>query len=203
MFDYFKRLAVPAVVMTLELLGWEEGGKDWIRICLSAIALVLAAILGISALALDLWFLGTLLVLGCVLTVPGIFFWKLLVAAYELDEGLRAELASSQQPAWHFDALVAKKLQDLLKQGNELVGDRTIPEQRLPENVWVEDMVSWCARAQDLIIRNLPRADATGFITISVFPKVDHSRTELEKILQVRLKTLREIVLRYMEFAPG
>jgi len=203
MFDYFKTLSVPALTATLGMLGWEEDARDWIKIGLSAVAFGLAVILGISALALELWFLGTLLLLGCALSIPGAYLWQLFVAAYEQDEGLRGEVERLQQPARHFDAVVAKKLQDLLKQGNELAEERTAPDKGLPENVWVEDMVSWCARAQDILVHNLPRADATGFITISVFPKVDHSRGELEKILMLRLKTLREIALRYMEFAPG
>ena len=203
MLDYFKTVSAPALAATLALLGWEDGARDWIKIGLSAVAFVLAAILGISALALDLWVLGTLLLAGCVVAGPAVFLWRLFVAAYELDDSLRGELERLRQPARHFDAMVAKRLQDLLKQGNELAEDHAVPDKRLPENVWAEDMVSWCARAQELVARNLPRADAAGFMTISVFPKANHSRTELETILQVRLRSLREIVLRYMEFAPG
>ena len=203
MFDYLKKLSVPALAATLAMLGWEEGARDWVKICLCGMAFVFAGILGISALALDLWFLGFLLLVVCVVTLPAMFLWNIAVVAYEMDEDLRAQLEASQKPAWNFDAMVAKKLQDLLKQGNELIEDRATPEKSLPENVWVEDMVSWCARAQEIVTRNLPRADATGFVTISVFPKVDHSRAELETILRTRYRTLRKIVLRYMEFAPA
>ena len=200
---YFKKLSSSALPTMLQTLGWEKGGADWILLCMYGIALMLAGIMGGLAMSLDHRFLGTVLLLGCVLALPGLFLWKLFVAACEMDEAVHAELEASRIPTWHFDEFVAGKLREFLDQGNELVRSRTVAERQPPENVWVEDLVSWCTRAEDLVTKNLPRSDAVGFMMASASPKVDHSPAELEGILQARLETLRRITLRYMEFAPG
>lgn len=200
---YFKKLSSSALPSMLETLGWEKGGADWILLCMYGIALMLAGILSGLAISLGHWFLGTVLLLGCVLALPGLFLWKLFVAACETDEAVQAQLDASRIPTWHFDEFVAGKLREFLDQGNELVRSRMVAEKRQPENVWVEDLVSWCTRAQDIVTKNLPRSDAMGFMMASASPKADHSPAELEGILRARLETLRRITLRYMEFAPG
>jgi hypothetical protein len=203
MLDYFRRLSRPALAATLEYLGWERQGADWVKLGLAAVALMIAGVLGVSALALGQWFLGTALLIIFIFAFPLLFLWKVFVAACALDESLRATLEAARQPSRHFDELVAKKLYDLLVQGNHLLDCRKAPDKRPPENVWAEDLASWCVHAQEIVTRNLPRSDAMGFSTISVLPNADHSETDLEKILRARQDCLRRIASRYMEFAPG
>jgi hypothetical protein len=203
MLDYFRRLSTPALAATLEYLGWERRGADWVKLGLAGVALMIAGVLGASALALGQWFLGTVLLIVFIFALPLLFLWNVFVAAYVLDENLHAALDAARQPSRHFDELVAKKLYDLLVQGNQLLDCRKVPEKRPPDNVWAEDLVAWCVHAQELVTRNLPRSDAMGFSTISVLPSADHSQTDLEKILRARQDCLRRIASRYMEFAPG
>jgi len=204
MLDYLKSLSVPAWDSTLETLGWEDGNADWVKIGLFVTAIMIMGFLGFAAVVLDLSFLGTVLLLSCLFALPFLFFWKLFVAAYELDGDLRAQLAASRQPKQHFSEIVAKKLQTLLSQGNELLDSRADPvDKRPPENVWAEDMVAWCTRATELIAGNLPRSEAMGFATVTVFPNGEHSQSQLVSILRARHDTLRQIATRYMEAAPS
>lgn len=79
---------------------------------------------------------------------------------------------------------------------------RANPESPQLENVWAEGIVAWCKHATELIARNLPRSEAMGFTTVSVFPSADQSQTQLVNVLRIRHETLRQIALRYMEAAP-
>jgi hypothetical protein len=202
MFDYFKKLTAPAWASTLETLGWEKGDVDWVKLGLFIVGFMIVAFLGLAAAVLDLWFLGTVLLIGCCIALPLFYLWNLFVAAYQLDEALRAQLEASHQPKRHFSETVAKKLQTLLAQGNELLEMRANPESHQLENVWAEGIVAWCTHATELIAGNLPRSEAMGFTTVSVFPNADHSQTQLVNVLRTRHETLRQIALRYMEAAP-
>lgn len=203
MLDYLKTLSAPAWASTLETLGWEEGDADWVKIGLFIVAFMIVGFLGLAATVLGLWFLGAVLLVGCVFALPFLYLWNLLVAAWQLDETLRAQLEASRQPKRHFSETVAKKLQTLLHQGNELLDSRAHTENSPPENVWAEDMVAWCTRTTELVAGNLPRSEAMGFATASVFPNAEHSQSQLLGILRTRHETLRQIALRYMEAAPG
>lgn len=203
MLDYLKTLSASALASTLETVGWERGSVDWVKVGLVVTAIMILGFLGLAAVVLDLWFLGILLFLSCFFALPGLFFWNILVAAYQLDDALRAQLEASRQPKQHFSETVAKKLQTLLNQGNALLDSRAHTENSPPENVWAEDMVSWCTRATELVAGNLPRKEAMGFATVSVFPTADHTLNELLSILRARHDTLRQIALRYMEAAPS
>lgn len=203
MLEYLKTVSAPAWAGTLETLGWEEGHVDWVKLGLFVVAFMIVGILGVAAVVLALPFLGGLLLIGCILALPVLFFWNVLVAACRLDEALRAQLEAARLPARHFSETVAKSLQTLLTQGNELLDNRAHTENRPPENVWAEDMVAWCTRATEFIAGNLPRSEAMGFATASVFPTAEHSQAQLESILRTRHGTLRQIALRYMEAAPG
>lgn len=203
MLDYLKTLSAPAWDSTLESLGWEDGNADWVKLGLFVTAIMILGFLGLTAVVLDLRFLGTVLILCCFFALPVFFFWNLFVAAYELDENLRAQIEAAKQPKQHFSEIVAKKLQTLLSQGNELLDSRADPDKRPPENVWAEDMVAWCTRATELIAGNLSRSEAMGFATVSVFPNGEHSQSQLLGILRARHDSLRQIATRYMDAAPS
>jgi len=202
MFDYFKKLATPAWASTLETLGWEKGNVDWVTLGLFIVGFMILGFLGIAAMVLTLPFLGGVLVIGCFFALPFLYFWNLLVAAYQLDESLRAQLEASRQPKRHFSETVAKKLQTLLAQGNELLEMRADPENRQLENVLAEGIVAWCTHVTELIAGNLPRSEAMEFTTVSVLPNADYAQTQLVNILRTRHEALRQIAVRYMEAAP-
>jgi hypothetical protein len=202
MFSYLRKLTGPAWSSTLETVGWADEGADWVKIGLYVTAFIIVILLGVASAALHLWFLGTILIVGCCVALPLLYFWNMLVAAYQCDEALHAQLKASRQPKRHFSAAAAQKLQTLLAQGNELLMMGEDPENRQLENVWAEGVVAWCTHVTEMIIGNLPRSDAMEFTTVSVFPNAEHSQTQLVNILHTRHETLRQIAIRYMEAAP-
>ena len=203
MLDYFKEISGRGGERTVDFFGWGRDERDWFYVCLSMIVLVMTAITGFVAVALDRWFVGVLMIGLSVLALPAVSLWNCFVAAFELDQHLRAELeALKQKPALHFDEKVAQGLQKLLDEGNALIDSHTFADKRPPHNVWVEDLVSWCTRAQEFVSNNLIRSEAIGFSSISVIPSGDQSGAQLQNILRLRHNKLRLIAMRYMEAAP-
>ena len=114
MLDYFKRLSRPALVRTLDLVGWGPTGPDWFRVYFTIAVIMTSGILGLVAAALDRVFLGTVMIAFSVMAMPLLYVWQLFVAAYEADQELRNELDGVKSRAQYADGRTARRLRGLL-----------------------------------------------------------------------------------------
>jgi hypothetical protein len=199
MLNYYGRLYSRALRETLERFGFERPGPFWTKLYVWIIVAAALFAFGFAGIAFGHLVLGFVLAAVVISIFPIIFAWKFLVAAFSIDQELRAELNELKSVKSSFNVSVMGELDTLLHEGNDLIDRHEQLSMGSPFKKWRNDLISWCARGETLIAEGLPQVEASGFSSISSLPNEKHTGKQLMKILESRHSKLRSIAMRYAQ----